>query len=98
MLALDVERGVLAPDLQDDVQRFHGDAVALDHVLVAEKLPVAHQAARSDAEQQAPAAQLIEQRRFRRYHHRVVMGQVDDPRAEADVLGGVDQRCQEHQG
>ena len=74
VLALDVVGRLLGPELHDHVDRFHQPLVADGGIGVAEELVVAGESGRAEAEDEAPAAHMVELRRFRRDDDGMMIG------------------------
>ncbi len=91
VLALDVVGRFLGPELHDGVDGFHQPLIADGGIGVAEYLMVARQPGGAEAEDEAPAAHMVELRRFRRNDDRMMVGQADDSRAEVQVLRAMDE-------
>ena len=87
-LALPVHRLVGSQQLQDRLERLlhpRAELVVVD----AHHLRVRHQSTGADAEDAAPAGEVIEEDHPVRHQQRVVVRQRDDPGAETDPVGSL---------
>ena len=94
---VDLVGRVLRPELEDGVDGLEHHLRPQLRLAEVEDLEVADEAARADAHDEAPLAELVEHGRVRRHRHRVSLRQVQHARAEADLLRAVDERGEEHQ-
>jgi hypothetical protein len=86
----------LRPDAPDHVERLQHHAMALVGVGNIEQLVVRRQAAGADAENEAPAAHVIELRGLGRDDGGMAVRQVDDAGGEHDAAGLRDEARHEH--
>jgi hypothetical protein len=86
IFAVDPVRRILAPQLQDDVDRLEHHLRTRFRYAEVEHLEVAGETAGADAHDEASADEVIEHRGVRRHRGGMQLGQVDDAGAERDLL------------